>query len=257
MDAPLPADLVPQWEKFLSDPSIGIIDRRDRLALKGAEQGESLVIDEIFDHPLLYPLQRRREMELMMRFARKRQPKVVMEIGADKGGSFLHWVVSLPTVRKAIAIEIRGTPYADLFRQAFPDVEFLFIPQGSRDPMVRAQVVEFLGEDRIDIAFLDGDKSAFGQDFDHYRDLMERERGVMMLHDVNGDAPPVRVFKSLQQHFRSEMLLDVSEGIEAQERKRKGEKPRTGHDHWNMIWGATSCGVGIVHVGAAEPLDKA
>jgi cephalosporin hydroxylase len=47
---------------------------------------------EIFDHPWLFPLQRKAEMAAMMKLARSIEPKTVMEIGSDKGGSFYHWV---------------------------------------------------------------------------------------------------------------------------------------------------------------------
>ena len=61
MDAPLPAGLVPAWEQFFQEPH---------------EPGADLY-DEIFDSPILFPLQRKREMAAMMRAAGS--PQVVMQ----------------------------------------------------------------------------------------------------------------------------------------------------------------------------------
>lgn len=81
----------------------------------------------------LFPLQRRAEIERVAEILKKRSPFCVMEIGADKGGAFYHWMFSLPSVRKSICLEPRGTPYCDSFVNSFRNCEFLWINKGSLD----------------------------------------------------------------------------------------------------------------------------
>lgn len=232
-DAPLPPMLANEWADFFRSES-------------SREPGQNLYWD-IFNHGVLFPLQRARETQEMMRRARTLQPKVVMEIGADKGGSFYHWVKCHPTVKKAIALEIRGVPYASAFKAAFPDVEFLFLEAASLDGTALRAVRAFLGEDSLDCLFLDGDKGFFDRDFYAYLGFT-RPGALVMLHDVNGAAPPVVAFGELQRHFHCELVYDGTEGVEARKRAQRGELIKTGYEGWLRIWQDSGCGVGIVHV---------
>ena len=89
MDGPLPTNLAECWRGLLYDRNIQTGD--------------------VYAHPVLFPLQRQAEAAEMVKVARGVSPTVVMEIGADKGGGILAWCM-LPTVRRVIACEIRGTP---------------------------------------------------------------------------------------------------------------------------------------------------
>lgn len=202
---------------------------------------------DVFKHPILFPLQRARETAAMMQRARHLTPEIVMEIGADKGGSFYHWVKTQPTVKKAIALEIRGTPYAESFRRAFPDVEFLFLPSASLEAWALREVRSFIGAEAIDCLFLDGDKSAFDRDFYAYLGFT-RPGSLVMLHDVYGTAPPAKVFEGLKEHFATELILDTTETEEAGRRAASGEAITSGYEGWLRVWQTPTCGVGIVRV---------
>src|SRR5688572_5725105 len=161
-----PVGIEHAWEKFLSE------ERQDGLD----------VYPEIFHDGILFPLQRMRETEKMIAMARTVKPSVVMEIGSDKGGSFYHWVKGLiPT--KAIALEIRGIPFAEAFQKAFPDTRFFFGDDSSYDPVIVDAVWHFLNGDKIDCLFIDGDKHGFSKDVAAYLPMM-RQGGMIFLHDV-------------------------------------------------------------------------
>lgn len=236
-DAPLPATLEVDWKAFFETEHL-------------REPGRD-VYQEIFDHGCLFPLQRSRETAAMMKLARSRQPRIVMEIGADKAGGFYHWIKCLPSVQKAIACEIRGTPYDELFIEGFPDKKLLFIPGPSRDTRTLHEVSEFLGTQFIDCLFIDGDKSYFREDFEAYVQFV-RHGGLVFMHDVYSSPgvmpPPVHIFRELGKLYPTEMILDLSEGREAAERDLKREPITTAYDGFLRVWKDSSCGVGVIYV---------
>lgn len=234
-DAPLPPNLIDAWIQFFT------VD-------KDRQPGHDLY-EDIFDNGWLFPLQRKRELEKMMALARTIQPGVVMEIGADKGSGFYHWIKCHPTVRRAIACEIRGVPYANLFNSTFPQVDILDVPTTSLKEETRNFITQWLGEDKIDCLFLDGAKSFFHRDFELYSPLV-RSGGLIFMHDVNEggphqSSPPAKFFRELNGNLEKTMILDTSEVEEVTGRKQLG-MPLNAYQNWLLFWNYSSCGVGVV-----------
>jgi hypothetical protein len=216
MDSPLPPTIVQDWRNLLS--------------------GEHSS-DAVFDHPVLFPLQRRSELRRML--AAAGSPRVVMEIGADKGGGLYHWC-TMPSVRAVIACEIRGTPYSAEFEAAFPHIAFLWLPETSRDATPQ-KVRDWLGTIRIDVLFIDGDKCAFYDDWETYRSMVT---GTVFFHDIQDESTGNdwrRVKKEVGYDKCSE-ILDTSDW------QRTPNPPVTAHDGWLQYWKGASCGVGVLKV---------
>lgn len=232
-ESPLPIGLNECFAKFFADE-----DKRT--------PGDD-VYEEIFTSPLLFPLQRRRELAHMMRTARSIEPQVVYEIGADKAGGLYHWCKSLPTVRRVIACEIRGTPYAELFEKAFPHIDFLWLAESSYDAPALKKIKNWLGEDRIDCTFIDGDKSNFDTDFDCVLPFMNPQ-GIVFMHDIQDEAPRRGYNKSVKKGYPHTEFIDISESHEAVARSEAGEEPRNVHEMWLRHWKGRSAGVGIIYL---------
>lgn len=244
MDGPLPKDLCSWWEDFFSH-------ERQR-SPKASDPWAVFECD-------LFPLQRKREAEEMLRIAdprgvnrwaaRKNMVGTVMEIGADKGGSLYLWCCQ-PWVRRVIACEIRGTPYAKLFEQRFSYVDFLWLPQSSHDPVTIRQVRDWLDGDSLDVLFVDGDKSYFAEDFLCYSGFMDPD-GVTFFHDIQDEAPAAGYARVLQllPHLKHREVVDVGEWHELESGKRQ---PRTGYDHWLKLWRGRSCGFGALWMGGGK-----
>jgi cephalosporin hydroxylase len=234
-----PKGIQEEWARFVKD--------------NGALEPGRDMYPEIFDNGLLFPLQRRNEMALMMQLARSVSPRVVMEIGSDKGGGFFHWCKSLPTVRRAVAAEFRGVPFIDAFLKLFPATGFCFIEGSSFDPSNVQKVREFLEQNpiqpgKLDCLFIDGDKNGTAKDFAAYAPLV-RPGGLVFIHDVEmKDIHPSQFFYSLAADYRIMAILDGREGREAEARERAGEKCTTAYEGWLRIWKWTSCGVGVVQM---------
>jgi hypothetical protein len=231
MDGPMWPEIEPAWRDYLAN------DRN----LPGG-----YVYGDIFDHPWIFPLQRRGEMAAMMELAEQIQPRVVCEIGSDKGGGFYHWV-QRRTVHKAIALEIRGVPFAEPMRQHFPHIQFCCEAASSYAPETVEKVKRFLDDEPVDCLFLDGDKGAFDKDWAAYAPLV-RKGGLVFIHDVQDEIAPRKFFHSLKDRYRLTTLRDCREGAEAMKRKAAGIQSTSAHDGWLYHWGVTSCGVGVIHL---------
>lgn len=234
MDGPFPPGMVAEIEKFLSTDS----ERPRGLDL----------YPEVFDTEFFFPLQRQRELARMIEVAREYDPEVVYEIGSDKGSGLYHWVKCLPTVRRAIASEIRGTPYRDAFERAFPEIDFLWIEGSSYDPTAIKKIKDWLGDDKLNSVFIDGDKNEFERDFDLVLPMMSRP-SVAFMHDIRDDVPG-RAFNRVASRgiYRYSRIVDIQDSLDAMEREKLGEPCRGSHDGWLRQWKGQSCGVGVIRI---------
>lgn len=227
MDEPFPIGMMDCIRKFFATE-----DTRD----PGFD-----VYQDVFDTELFFPLQRQAELALMMQEARKINPVTVMEIGSDKGGGLYHWCKSLHSVTQVIACEIRGTPYASMFEDSFPNITFNWQPKGSIDAVL--DVRDWLGIDKIDCLFIDGDKGKFVEDFDAYLPLMN-PNGIVFMHDINDREPTLAFEKVICRGYRHKRIIDTSDY------RRETIKPsNTPHGGWLRHWRGRSCGVGVIYLG--------
>jgi predicted O-methyltransferase YrrM len=201
----------------------------------------------VFESSMFFPLQRRREMARMMQIARSINPKIVYEIGADKGGGLYHWCKSLPNVQRVIACEIRGTPYRRAFERAFRHIDFVWVEDSSYDPRTVEHVLRQLGDDRFDILFIDGDKTAFDRDFDSYLPMMS-PYGLVFMHDIQDEAPAVGYKKALRLGYEHDEIIDTTESSEALARAAAGIPATCPYEDWLRYWKGRSCGVGVVYL---------
>lgn len=230
-----PEGIVERW-KHLESAGLGAA---------GFVNGVPQLFEGIFDDPILFPLQRKAEMQAMLQTAFEiAKPAVVMEIGSDKGGSFYHWLKCLPGVKKGIAVEYRGTPFEDSFSRMFPNIELCCLKGSSHAPDLVNRVEFFLRGEKIDALFIDGDKNGTARDFAAYLPMM-RPGGVVMIHDIDEDIPPRQFFWSLRGRYR---LTAIHDGVEGLRFQKAGAPPKTAWEDWLRIWGARSCGVGVIHV---------
>jgi hypothetical protein len=193
---------------------------------------------EVFDTGLFFPLQRQAEMREMIREAKRVNPRFIMEIGADKGGGIYHWCKCISGVKTIAASEIRGTPYDTLFERAFPDIDFLWFGSSHPNHLDPAE--------RIDVLFIDGDKSRFTEDFKTYLPNMN-PAGVVFMHDIKDRSPMRSAFERCKKMgYRTREIIDVSDSSRALEKQLRGIPSTTPHDAWLRHWGGNSCGVGVI-----------
>lgn len=204
------------------------------------------VYQDVFDTRLFFPLQRQCETAEMIRIARSISPKVVMEIGADKGGSLYHWIKCLPTVNRVIASEVRGTPYASLFEKEFPTVQFHWTLSSYRPQNVSA-IKDWLGNDTIDVLFIDGNKTTFELDFYTYLPSMS-QGGIVFMHDITDRCPKEAYINVINRGYAHRTIVDQTDTHLALERESLGLPPSSPHEEWLRHWKGKSCGVGVIYL---------
>lgn len=239
MDAPFPETLPQAIRDFMEKVHPDLSPGKD-------------VYPEVFYDNGLFPLQRMAEARKMVELCKKTLPKytrpIVMEIGSDKGGSVYNLVQALQP-REFYAIEIRGIPFKEEFERAFPEVRFRTMAASSYAPDVVKWASESLCGEKIDVLFIDGDKSAFLRDFEEYLPLVRRG-GVIMMHDVTDPAPGA-AFQEARKHPRVTMsmeIVDTSDWAKENIEERAGKPAANNYASWLRHWKGASCGVGFMIV---------
>jgi cephalosporin hydroxylase len=149
-------------------------------------------------------------------------PRAVCEIGVQDGGTTFVLSRALPTVDMMIAIDLHVSLKCQLRYFRRPDLRLSLIDGSSLSPRTRRRVKRILGNQRLDILFIDGDHSYEGalQDFLTYRPFV-RDGGVIAFHDIVpdsqtrhgikteayvGDVP--RLWADLSRHYGSREFID-------------------------------------------------
>lgn len=224
------------------------------------------IYENVFNSPLMFPLQRPREMSRMIQIARSIEPKTIMEIGSDKAGGLYHWCRSIEGVERIIACEVRGTPYSKVFEKRFPNLKFLWLPCSSYETGSIAATSFFMANANrgqtndnraiaktsskrgIDVLFIDGDKSAFEKDFDCYLPLMNRD-GIVFMHDIQDDAPKAAFDKVVRRGYSHLRIIDKEDWHESEKRRMDDIAVASAHEGWLRHWEGKSCGVGVIFLG--------
>lgn len=128
--------------------------------------------------------------QLLVELIRSR-PKVVVEIGAGKGGTAWVWS-KLASVGQVVSIDLPGGPWGggDISQMVSyvrdsSYAKYSYIPGNSQAPETYERLVSELGGQGIDFLFIDGDHSYEGvkADYERYKDLV-RVGGIIGFHDI-------------------------------------------------------------------------
>jgi len=163
--------------------------------------------------------QKVRELAPFLALVARHPPSVVVEIGADRGGSFYAWCQIATPDALLVGIDMpggEGGEFTDdvaeaMLRHKRPGQRAESISGDSHDPATKARLQQLLDGRRIDLLFIDGDHSYEGvrQDFETYGSLAE----LVALHDVlpHPDFPACQVdqfWAELKGRHRTREFLD-------------------------------------------------
>ena len=143
---------------------------------------------------LIYPGQVRSEFVALAGIIKKRQPRVLVEIGTANGGTLSAWCALAAPQATIVSIDlpggIHGGGYAYwrtiIYRQfAQPGQTLHLLRADSHQPETLAQLKQLLPPAGVDFLFIDGDHTYEGvkADFDMYSPLV-RKGGLVALHDI-------------------------------------------------------------------------
>jgi cephalosporin hydroxylase len=162
------------------------------------------------------------EIRWLFELVRSEQPRAVLEIGLDEGGTLFLWTRAAAADACIVAVDTRPpgplglrSPFP-LARRGFAHskqrVE-LVMDADSHDPRTRARVEALLHGRRLDFLFIDGDHARAGvwADFELYSPLV-RPGGIIAFHDVSERTyPAVEGVMQFWLEFRREH--DVEERV--------------------------------------------
>ncbi len=173
----------------------------------------------------MQPGQADEEILWLLARAREVEPRVVVEIGTDEGGTLFLWTRVAADDAHLVAIDTRPlgrlgrfSTYALVrrsFRRDRQRVDLLF-GRDSHDPETVAALQGLLRRRPIDFLFIDGDHSYEGvrSDFELYAPLV-RPGGLVALHDVGAEDAPgvVRFWSELASAHSSDQLIASQYGV--------------------------------------------
>lgn len=133
-------------------------------------------------------LQIENEIVPFLKYVATIQPKVVGEIGVKFGGNTFLFERALPSVQRLIGVDLVLQNVGKARFLARSKQRLRFIEGSSYSPAVIERVRRWLGRDRFDFLFIDGDHSYSGvvQDFLAYYPMV-RPGGLIAVHDIAPD----------------------------------------------------------------------
>jgi cephalosporin hydroxylase len=172
-------------------------------------------------------LQKLRELAPLIALLRRRAPRVVVEIGTARGGTFYAWCqVAAPTAL-LVSIDLPDGPFGGeraatdssaLRRYGQPGQQLQFIRGDSHDLATRTRLLEILGGKEIDFLMIDGDHTYEGvrQDFEIYAPLVGDGRPVafhdILPHTEDSLSQVDRFWNEIRSRYRHVEFTDVPPG---------------------------------------------
>jgi predicted O-methyltransferase YrrM len=161
---------------------------------------QNVAFDRAYDFALaeLALAQKREEIEWLFDLVRAAQPRVVLEIGLNLGGTFFLWSRAAAPDAHLVAIDNRATgrfrewdPF-ELVRRGFATRSqrvSLLMGSDSHNETTFQRAATLLGGRTVEFLFIDGDHSHDGvwHDFDMYSRLVA-PGGLIAFHDISPNA---------------------------------------------------------------------
>lgn len=127
-------------------------------------------------------LQKPRELARLLERVAAHEPRVIVEIGSDAGGTLWAWS-QLPGPPRVVGVDLPGGPYSS--GQQLDTHGAVMVIGNSHMPQTLNLVREQLQGVQADVLFIDGDHTYGGARADYvaYRSLV-RPGGLIVLHDI-------------------------------------------------------------------------
>jgi predicted O-methyltransferase YrrM len=177
------------YEQNLTRAALFWANPRERRR-RGAELQRCQRPEEYFDFATKYlgHQQWKQEITDFLKFAADIKPIRICEVGLFTGGTNLMLAHALPTVQLVIGVDMHIRNRSLLRYFAKPSQKQILIKGKSCDDATLKRVALALGNEKLDILFIDADHRYEGvkRDFLNYRQFV-REGGIIVFHDIVQD----------------------------------------------------------------------
>lgn len=201
------------WRKTLFDPLAWWLSKRELRYLLGNSKDIEDVVDITEKYvgrgyyASIHAVQHRDEIIQLVKVVQELMPETVVELGTDKGGTFLLWCRLLKQLKKIASIDLPDGRFGGgyhsrrmkLYRYFLFDntnVSTLVLRNDSHKSETKAALLKWLKLDKIDFLYIDGDHTYSGvkQDFEMYSSLV-RPGGIIAFHDIRTKGNGHEVYK--------------------------------------------------------------
>lgn len=176
-------------------------------------------------------MQKLRELAPLIGLLRRRSPRVVVEIGTARGGTFYAWCQVAEPNALIVSIDLADGPfgggYAPADISAFrgygrPEQQLHFIQDDSHAPKTRTTLEAILRGKEVDFLMIDGDHTYEGvrQDFEMYAPLVG-EGNPIAFHDIlphpeDSLCEVDRFWNEIRSSYRHTEFIDSAGPLEQQ-----------------------------------------
>jgi cephalosporin hydroxylase len=184
------------------------------------------LFDFIFNFNILglniKPGQKRKEFLKFLKIAKRIKPKIIVEIGTAQGGSLFLFCRIADINAKIISIDLPGGEYGGGYPKWKIPIFKTFVDGNQKIYLIRLdshkkstykKVKRIIGNDSIDVLFIDGDHTYDGvkKDFGMYGKLVKR--GIVALHDIVAHPPEKRCevnlfWKEIKNKYKSVEIIE-------------------------------------------------
>ena len=150
-------------------------------------------------------MQKLRELAPLIGLVRRHEPRVVVEIGTARGGTFYAWCRVAAPNATVVSVDLPGGPFGGAHASAdiailrgygWPEQELHFLRADSHDPETLSSLEKILAGQEVDFLMIDGDHTYEGvkEDFEMYAPLVGEGRPIAF-HDIvpHSQAPACQV----------------------------------------------------------------
>jgi len=158
------------------------------------------------------------EITELFSIVKKLNPKVICEIGTDKGGTLYLWSKAIQQDGLIISIDLPRTYRKSLnrfFHSAFFETQRIhFLRENSQSSACQERVQRILGGKQIDFLFIDADHSYEGvkKDFQLYSPFV-RKFGIIAFHDILDDCGVDKFWSEIRSDYNH---IEIVEDYEQQ-----------------------------------------
>ena len=184
------------WDVFGPISSEWVVGRFRRLARRTSTVEDAVDLAMTFRslHVSIAPLQIREEVTEFLKIVERMSPRNVLEIGTADGGTLFLLARVASEDALLMSLDLPGGPFGGGYSERVIPLLESFAVKRQRIHLVRADshskdtrkmVDQVLGEQKVDLLFIDGDHSYEGvrKDFETYSPLV-RKGGIIAFHDI-------------------------------------------------------------------------